>query len=166
MKKKNLILTAVVAVMVIGGAAFALKTAKDDGSQGATTAGPANQTPTVGEDTAQPARTAQKTGEHGNYVTLADYNKSKGDYNDDKKVLFFHAPWCPVCQSIDKEINADPGKIPGGDVIIKTDFDSETELRKKHGVTYQYTFVQIDNSGQQIKKWTATTLDDVISQIE
>ncbi len=103
---------------------------------------------------------------HGDYISLAAYNSSKDKYSDSKKVLFFHASWCPICQSIDKSITSSPDKVPAKTTIIKTDFDSETALRKQYGVTQQYTFVQIDNSGKQLKKWSATNLADVLSQIQ
>jgi hypothetical protein len=102
----------------------------------------------------------------GSYVTLADYNKDTTKYADTKKVYFFHASWCPICQGIDKEITTDPSKIPAGVTIIKTDFDSSTDLRKKYGVTTQYTFVQVDNNGNETAQWSATSLAKAIEGIE
>ena len=102
----------------------------------------------------------------GSYVTLADYNKDSSKYADSKKVYFFHASWCPICQGIDKEINADMSKIPAGVTMIKTDFDSSTDLRQKYGVTTQYTFVQVDGNGNETAQWSATSLDKAIDGIE
>lgn len=102
----------------------------------------------------------------GSYITLADYNKDPSKYADSKKVYFFHASWCPICQGIDKEINADMSKIPAGVTLIKTDFDSSTDLRQKYGVTTQYTFVQVDNSGNETAQWSATSLDKAIAGIK
>jgi thiol-disulfide isomerase/thioredoxin len=103
---------------------------------------------------------------HGSYVTLADYNKDPSKYADTKKVYFFHASWCPICQGIEKEINADMTKIPAGVTLIKTDFDSSTELRQKYGVTTQYTFVQVDNNGNETAQWSATSLAKAIDGIK
>lgn len=103
---------------------------------------------------------------HGSYVVLADYNKDPSKYVDSKKVYFFHASWCPICQGIDKEINADMSKIPAGVTVIKTDFDSSTDLRQKYGVTTQYTFVQIDGSGNETAQWSATSLQKAIDGIK
>jgi hypothetical protein len=51
--------------------------------------------------------------------------------------------------------------------ILKTDYDKETELKKKYGVTYQHTLVQVDKSGNMIKKWSGGgTLDNLLSQIQ
>jgi thiol-disulfide isomerase/thioredoxin len=102
----------------------------------------------------------------GSYVTLADYNKDPSKYADSKKVYFFHASWCPICQGIDKEINADMSKIPAGVTLIKTDFDGSTELRQKYGVTTQYTFVQVDNNGNETAQWSATSLDKAVAGIK
>ena len=103
---------------------------------------------------------------HGDYITLADYNADKAKYADNKKVLFFHAPWCPNCQALEKEINADINKIPAGVTIIKTDYDSNISLKQKYGVTIQHTFVQIDNNENKLAKWTATGLNNVIAGIK
>lgn len=103
---------------------------------------------------------------HGSYVTLDDYNKNQSKYADSKKIYFFHASWCSICQGIDKEINADMSKIPAGVTMIKTDFDNSSDLRQKYGVTTQYTFVQVDNNGNESAQWSATSLDKAIAGIE
>jgi thiol-disulfide isomerase/thioredoxin len=102
----------------------------------------------------------------GSYVTLAEYNSNPSKYSDSKKVYFFHASWCPICQGIDKEITADTSSIPAGVTLIKTDFDTSTELRQKYGVTTQYTFVQVDASGNETAQWSATSVDDAIAGIQ
>jgi len=100
------------------------------------------------------------------YVTLANFNKDKIVYNDYKKIYFFHAPWCPICKAIDEDIVSDTSQIPTGTVFIKTDFDSNTELKQKYGVNNQYTFVQVDNNENELKQWNATTLDKAIAGIQ
>ena len=109
---------------------------------------------------------SSETSKQGAYVTLAEYNNDPSKYSDSKKVYFFHAGWCSICQAIDKEITADVSKIPAGVVLIKTDFDSSTAVRQKYGVTTQYTFVQVDNNGTETNQWTATSLSKAISGIQ
>jgi thioredoxin 1 len=99
------------------------------------------------------------------FITLAEFESHKDTYNDQKKVLFFHASWCPICNGIEEEITSDPTQIPSNTTFIKTDFDSSTDLRKKYGVTTQYTFVQIDNEGNELDQWSATNLDKAIAGI-
>lgn len=84
-----------------------------------------------------------------------------------KVLLFFHAPWCPICKPLDEEIKAKEAML-GEDVhILKVDFDTATELRKKYGVTIQHTFVQVDPKGNAIAKWSdASTLSQVLARIK
>lgn len=82
-------------------------------------------------------------------------------------VLFFHASWCPSCRGLNSNIESNLKSIPEGVTILKTDYDKETELKKKYGVTYQHTLVQVDKDGNLIKKWSGGgTLDNLLSQIQ
>lgn len=84
-----------------------------------------------------------------------------------KVVLFFHAGWCPTCKAADADIKANLSKIPDGVTILKVDYDSSTELKKKYGVTYQHTFVQVDASGNMLKKWSgSSSLAEIAAQVQ
>lgn len=82
-------------------------------------------------------------------------------------VLFFHASWCPSCRVLNSDIEKNMSAIPAGVTILKTDYDKETELKKKYGVTSQHTLVQVDKDGNLIKKWSGgSKLENLISQIQ
>jgi hypothetical protein len=100
--------------------------------------------------------------------TYEAYDSSKlALASDGDVVLFFHAGWCPTCKVADKDINANLTSIPANTHILKTDYDTQTALKKKYGVTYQHTFVQVDAQGNQIKKWGGSnTLNSILSQIQ
>ena len=103
----------------------------------------------------------------GSYISYADYTKNQNTYADFKVVLYFHAPWCPTCQALEKSINANLGSIPAKTIIVKTDYDSSNDLKRKYGVTYQHTLVQVDSSGNKIKKWSGSPeLKDLIAEIQ
>ncbi len=109
--------------------------------------------------------------------TTVDEKKSVGTYQDyapsklvlaekQSVVLFFHAPWCPTCKAVDTDIRSELSMIPSGTHILKVDYDSNLELRKKYGVTYQHTFVQVDAQGNMIKKWSGgNTLESVLEKL-
>lgn len=78
-------------------------------------------------------------------------------------VLFFHASWCPECRGFEQAIEA--GEVPAGVQILKVDYDSSGELRKKHGVTIQSTFVRVDESGNTVTKWTGYGKEKSIAAI-
>ena len=104
--------------------------------------------------------------------------KSSGtfeDYSEDKiqraengdVVLYFSATWCPTCNALNNNLNANLNSIPEGVNILKVDYDNSTELKKKYGVTFQHTFVQVDAEGNKITKWSGgTTLESVVKNIK
>lgn len=91
---------------------------------------------------------------------------------EEKRVLFFYANWCPTCRPVDSELSNNLDKIPEDVSIIRVNYnDDETdseekELAKKYGITYQHTFVQIDESGREITKWNGGGLDNIITKIK
>jgi hypothetical protein len=99
------------------------------------------------ETQTQPAESPQA---QGKYITFSAEALSTAT---GKRILYFHAPWCPQCQELDASIKKGP--IPDGVTIIRTDFDSNQELRKKYGVTQQTTLVLIDENGNLVKKYNA-----------
>ncbi len=85
--------------------------------------------------------------------------------NEGQVVLFFNAKWCPDCQRANANFQKE--SIPDGLTILSVDYDKYTDLKKKYGVTYQHTFVQVDASGNQIKKWSGSyTVDDVEKNVQ
>ena len=81
-------------------------------------------------------------------------------------VLFFHASWCPTCQALDRDLKANADAIPANLTVLDIDYDTATELKKKYGVVMQSTFVQVDENGNQLKKWSeSTTLADLVSRV-
>lgn len=86
---------------------------------------------------------------------------------NDKRVLFFHASWCPTCKTLDKDISSNLSEIPAGVTIAQVDFDEEIDLKKKYGVTLQHTLVQIDSEGNELAKWSGSRdLTDLIARIK
>ena len=57
-------------------------------------------------------------------------------------------------------------KIPAGIHILKVDYDHSEDLQKKYGVTYQHTFVQVDENGNLLKKWSGSpTLSSLLNSL-
>jgi thioredoxin 1 len=81
---------------------------------------------------------------------------------DGNSVIFFHAPWCPTCKAAETDINANLTKLDSKLTLLKTDYDTSTELKKQYGVTSQSTFVKVDKDGKLIKKGSGfTTVDSI-----
>ncbi|CAN5382106.1 hypothetical protein BH10PAT3_BH10PAT3_8350 [soil metagenome] len=161
--RKNLVIVLVL-IVVVGGAT-AYSAANKNNAPGSSTA---SDSQTTSEDTAMVKAHEEEAMKKGSsYITYADYTAKKDTYKDAHVVLYFHAPWCPTCQALDKDINANITNLPANTVIVKTDYDSSTDLKKKYGVTYQHTLVQVDAGGNKIKKWAGSPeLKDVLAEIQ
>lgn len=101
----------------------------------------------------------------GSYEMYSPEKVTRAESGD--VVLFFHASWCPSCRNLNSDIEANLNAIPEGVSILKIDYDTETELKKKYGVTYQHTLVQVDKDGVLLKKWSGSPkLSNIISEIQ
>lgn len=83
-----------------------------------------------------------------------------------KVVLFFHAAWCPDCKKADAAFKASPESIPAGVTVLKTDYDTTQDLKKKYAITTQHTFVQIDASENQVTKWIGGDISMLMKNIK
>jgi thiol-disulfide isomerase/thioredoxin len=147
-------------------AACAAPTSSDTpGAAGSTSASPtepAAATSATGPSAAESSATetsasAEPAPEPGRYVDLADYRKDEAAFHDGDVVLFFNATWCPTCQEATTNLTADPKALGKGVTVVSVDYDENTDLRRKYGVTYQHTFVQIDENGEKIKVWSGSS---------
>jgi thiol-disulfide isomerase/thioredoxin len=106
--------------------------------------------------------TMMKTGSYEAYSPEKIARAESGDV-----VLFFHASWCPSCRGLNSNLEKNADAIPQGLSILKVDYDKETELKKKYGVTTQHTLVQVDKDGNMIKKWSGgSKLENLVSQVQ
>ena len=81
-----------------------------------------------------------------------DYNdESFSATKDSRRILFFHAPWCPQCRALDTAIRNQ--SLPKGITILKVDYDTNQSLRQKYGVTLQTTFVEVDAKNTKLASY-------------
>lgn len=92
--------------------------------------------------------------EDGGPVFYTDYNSVQFERHKgtDPVILFFHAEWCPLCRQTEANLLPILEQLQGGAVIFKVDYDTETELKRAYGITYQDTIVVIDSSGNAVQK--------------
>ncbi len=82
-------------------------------------------------------------------------------------VLNFFAAWCPLCRTLKADIQANLANIPSNLTILTVDYDNSTDIKKKYGVTYQHTMVQVDKDGNLIKKWMGSpTLAAFVAEVK
>ena len=100
--------------------------------------------------------------------TQAVYNNSQGK----RIVLYFYATWCPSCKVANAEFLASPENIPEDVIVLRINYNDpdtdaqEKELAAKYGITYQHTFVQIDEGGNEITKWNGGGLTQLLAKLQ
>lgn len=108
---------------------------------------------TTTQKTATESRAEQASGRPLRADAYVEYNPTIIESTSGTKLLFFHAPWCPQCRALDKDISA--ADIPEDVTVIRVDYDNNQELRKKYGVTIQTTIVKLDDTGKYTNKYVA-----------
>lgn len=114
--------------------------------------------PTSKSETGQLVSKAATPGQYLEY-SPAVFAASGGS----KRVYFFHASWCPTCKAANQEFMDNQNKIPADVIILKTDYDHETELKKLYGITYQHTFVYVDANGKELAKWNGGGITELVA---
>lgn len=124
---------------------------------------PSPSSPAV-QDVSTPSQRQSSDATAPRYVP---YSASTFDTAKDKKrILYFHADWCSVCKPLDKELSEKSDQIPPDVVVLKANYDRETELKKKYAITYQHTFVFVDDEGGEIDRWGGGGLTDIIKRFQ
>ncbi len=110
-----------------------------------------------------------ESGGHGQYI---EFSESALQSANGKRVLFFYANWCPTCRPADEDFKQNSAELPEGLTIIRVNYnDSDTDaaekaLAQKYGITYQHTYVQIDEEGNEVAKWNGGQTEKLLSSIK
>lgn len=150
----------ILALVVIGGGIYFYQSQNQNNS--------ANTADQMMEDKTEDTMMEDKDKEDGEMMSDSGvylaYSQAAYDSSAAKKrVLFFHATWCPTCKAANLEFEANLGKIPEDVVLLKTDYDTENALKQKYGITYQHTFVLVDSEGNELKKWSGGGITQLIA---
>ena len=102
--------------------------------------------------------------DHGSYI---DYSQQNFENNKDKKrILFFYAAWCPTCRPADANFKANLDELPSDTVLFRVNYDTEKDLKQKYNITYQHTYVQVDENGNEVAKWNGGQIEQLLSNIK
>jgi len=131
---------------------------------------PVEDTPMTQEITATTQADSSLVAQTDRYIK---YSKSALDgAASNRRVLFFYASWCPTCIAADADLRANISKIPTDVTVIQVNYNDpatdqeEKDLAQKYSVTYQHTFVQIDEQGNQVAVWNGGNTDELLEKIK
>ncbi len=96
-------------------------------------------------------------------AVYTEYSEEKlAQYKGKQKVaLFFHAKWCPSCRAADAEITKGIEGLGDNVVVLKTDYDTYTALKKEYGIISQHTFVFLNADGTVASKKLGGGIADI-----
>ncbi len=72
-----------------------------------------------------------------------------------RTVVFFYATWCPNCILTLSELSGRWAEIDPAITLVIADYDREIALKAEYGVTYQDTFVLLDDKARSVRLWNA-----------
>jgi thioredoxin 1 len=163
--KNKIFVGGLVAVVIIGGIVLFTQSQR---TENATITQP-NVSSTPESATAPQMETSEDRSQ-SNYVIYSQ--ETLAAFANNRRILFFYANWCPTCRPADADFKQNADQLPEGVTVVRVNYnDTETdqeekELARKYGITYQHTFVQIDENGEQVKKWNGGQLEELIAQIQ
>lgn len=99
-----------------------------------------------------------------NYLPYSEEAFAKAQ-TEGTAVLFFYADWCPTCKIANENFINKNSEIPAGITILKTNYDTEKELKKKYQVVIQHTFVVVDEKGNEVTKWVGGDIPELKQEL-
>lgn len=99
-----------------------------------------------------------------NYVEYSPATLAKAKESG-RTLLFFWAPWCGTCSALDDELKQRSSELPKDLTILRTNYDTQSDLKAKYNIITQHTLVQVDKNGNEIKKWIGGGVDLLKQQI-
>lgn len=89
-----------------------------------------------------------------------------------RRLLFFYANWCPTCKPVDQELQARAGELPSNLTIFRVNYnddqvdEDEQAIATDHSITYQHTFVQVDQDGNSLQTWNGGGFDTILENLQ
>jgi len=76
-------------------------------------------------------------------------------------VVFFYADWCGTCRTWDKSMRSFAAELPSDAMVLKANYDTDTELVKALHVKSQSTAVLFDAKGEILNAVMDPSMDDI-----
>lgn len=152
----------IIAVALIAGYFYFNQSAKPDLSN--------TQDVSTSVETGSAGSAATETTDASRYRT--NHASELAEAQSPRRILFFYASWCPTCIPADKILSSSQSSLPEDVIIYRLNYNDpdtdqvEADLAKKYGVTYQHTFVQIDESGEVVTKWNGGGISELLTNLK
>ncbi|HUX13359.1 MAG TPA: thioredoxin family protein [Spirochaetia bacterium] len=98
-------------------------------------------------------------------VIFTDLKTAESFAANGPTLLFFAADWCPYCQADLRDINQNGAMLSRDITVVVVNYDKESSLKAKYGVTQQDTYVQIDTMGNRLTAWNSGGVDVINKRV-
>lgn len=95
-----------------------------------------------------------------NYYTYTDQTFQMAKESGKTIVLYFWAPWCVTCTSLDIELEEEKATIPEDLIVLRINYDKASQLKKQYNIVTQHTFVQLDSEGNAVSSWVGGDIEN------
>ena len=80
-------------------------------------------------------------------------------------IIFFTGPNCPACAAARMSFESSASSIPADTIILEAQYDDDT-LRNRYHVGEPATFIAVDATGTEVKRWTNTrTVEETVAAL-
>lgn len=83
-----------------------------------------------------------------------------------KKLLFFHAPWCPPCRLYEREVIAPLEQCVGAGRIVRVNAQNDPFTAEKYNVDKLPTIVILDGEKRILQSTGGYTVDRLVEIME
>lgn len=89
-----------------------------------------------------------------------------------RRILYFYANWCSTCRPANADFEKNASMLPGDLTVIRVNYNDpdtdaeEKALAAKYGITYQHTFVQIDERDEVVTTWNGGATKELLAKIK
>ncbi|MBI9102752.1 MAG: thioredoxin family protein [Spirochaetales bacterium] len=101
----------------------------------------------------------------GGIEDFSDLEDAQNRAESGPVVLFFYADWCPSCRTAMRSIRDGRDQLKDLTILI-VNYDKSAQLKRKYGVTYQHTFVQINPAGESLSTWNGGDLQNIFEHVQ
>lgn len=99
------------------------------------------------------------------YFTYSSLLQQQAFSQQKNVVLYFYAPWCSTCASLDEVIAQQPDSIPEHTIVLRIPFDEPSALKVRYGITLPHTFVWIYPDGEVRDQWIGGDLEELRQRV-